>query len=227
MIVIYKIINLITHDEYIGSAINFKKRKYRHIKRLNENNHHSQFLQNSWNKYGSNNFSFIIVENVNDDIKLIEREQWWIDNSNSTFNMCRIACSPLGRKHTKETKEKLSIITTGKYIGKIHTKESKKNMSDSHIGKKLTKESIEKRTLKQKGQKRSDETKQNMSDAYYKKNKHKPIYRCDLNNNILDEWLSVTFAAKTLKMHRGYIYNCCKGTKKTYNNYIWRYKNAM
>lgn len=86
---VYKIVNIKTNKIYIGSSKNVYIRFYQHIKSLFKNKHHSIHLQRSWNKYGSNNFIFKIIEQI--DIKnfrnekeytnyLREREQYYIDS---------------------------------------------------------------------------------------------------------------------------------------------------
>lgn len=60
--VIYKISNSVNNKVYIGSTINFNKRKNQHVFLLKRNQHHSRKLQNAWNKYGEESFSFDIVK---------------------------------------------------------------------------------------------------------------------------------------------------------------------
>jgi len=106
---IYKIINIINNKIYIGSAVNIYIRWKSHIQLLQNNKHHSIYLQNSWNKYGGGNFKFEIIEYIEDKNKLIEREQFYLDTYNSYnplfgYNESPTAKSPLGFKHTEETK---------------------------------------------------------------------------------------------------------------------------
>lgn len=122
---IYTIRNTINNKIYVGSAVNYNSRKSVHKSRLKSNKHHSPKLQNAWNKYGENSFVFEILEEVNDVNNLISREQYYIDLLKPFYN-----CSP----------------TAGNCLGKIVSQESKEKMSKSHIGKKLSRESIEKRT---------------------------------------------------------------------------------
>lgn len=85
---VYKITNIQTKKNYIGSSKNVYKRFYQHIKSLFKNKHHSLHLQRSWNKYGPNSFVFEIIEiidknNFKDDkeyMKILRnREQYYID----------------------------------------------------------------------------------------------------------------------------------------------------
>jgi len=104
--VIYRIINTITNDSYIGSAINYKLRRNNHISKLRNNKHHSPILQNSWNKHGEDAFVFEIVEEVHDKFLLISREQYYIYTLNPRYNICKIANSNLGIKHSMERRLK-------------------------------------------------------------------------------------------------------------------------
>lgn len=104
---IYCIYNLINKKQYIGSSINLKKRKAKHLSTLKNNTHDNDYLQKSYNKYGSKNFLFVILEYVAPN-QLIEREQYWINTIGfiNLYNLRPIANSPLGTKQTQETKDK-------------------------------------------------------------------------------------------------------------------------
>lgn len=82
---IYCILNLLNQKKYIGSSKNIYDRLVNHKMMLNNNKHHNNYLQNSWNKYKSNNFIYIILEEC-DKLKLIEREQFYIDTLKPEYN---------------------------------------------------------------------------------------------------------------------------------------------
>ncbi len=105
---IYGIKNKVNSKYYIGQTINLPGRKSRHIRLLRKNEHHSKYLQNSWNKYGEENFTFEIIEEglSLEDVK--ERETYWIQKIGN-YNMDKNGRNP-------------------------YTKEAIQNMSDAHIG---------------------------------------------------------------------------------------------
>lgn len=53
---IYKIINKITNEKYVGQTTNFSRRIEDHLSKLRNNKHINYKLQASWNKYGEENF---------------------------------------------------------------------------------------------------------------------------------------------------------------------------
>lgn len=73
---IYIILNKITKLYYLGSSKKLVFRKYQHFENLKKNKHVNRYLQNAWNKYGEQNFEFIIIEPT---IELLEREQYYLD----------------------------------------------------------------------------------------------------------------------------------------------------
>lgn len=105
MIGIYKIINQLNKDCYIGSSLNLRDRKSRHFRDLLNESHHSIILQRAVNKYGIDNFQFEIIEECEKE-NLLEREQYYLDSINPKYNIYEIAGSSLGFKQSEETCEK-------------------------------------------------------------------------------------------------------------------------
>lgn len=103
---IYQIRNIENGHCYIGSAVNFKKRKNKHLHELEHNKHHSRHLQNAYNKYGRDVFVFEILEYCENE-KLIEREQFFMDLLQPEYNIAPKAGSALGIKRTIETRTKI------------------------------------------------------------------------------------------------------------------------
>ena len=78
---VYKITNKINGKFYIGSSNNIERRWYNHKLLLTEGTHDNQHLQNAWNLYGNNNFSFEIIEECLPEVQF-EREQYYLDSLN-------------------------------------------------------------------------------------------------------------------------------------------------
>lgn len=170
---VYKITNIVNNNIYIGSATNFNNRWRTHKLSLQNNKHHSLYLQNAWNKYGKESFVFEIIEQVKDKTKLIEREQHYLDTIKTEYNICKVAGSCLGRITSPETKEKirekrkLQIITEemkeklsikfsgsgNPNFGKCHSEETKNKMRVRALGRKFSKETLELFSATRKGDK--------------------------------------------------------------------------
>ena len=99
-------------------AKNIKKRWYEHKYTLNNNSHDNSYLQYAWNKYGQNNFKFIVLEEIESD-KLIEREQYYINlydvcNKLVGYNLAPTAGNTLGFKFSEESKLNMSLLKKNK-----------------------------------------------------------------------------------------------------------------
>lgn len=106
---IYKWVNRINNESYVGSSINITKRlrKYYCINYLK----HEILIKNSriykaLLKYGYSNFNLEILEYC-DKESIINREQYYIDLLKPEYNICKTAGSMLGFKHSAETLLKL------------------------------------------------------------------------------------------------------------------------
>lgn len=113
---VYEIVNKINGKKYIGSAaqydnevrakLGFYVRWYLHITDLeNEHkDHHCQYLQRAWNKYGHENFEFRIIE-LCEPKECLVREQYYLDlywNSGTLYNICSKAGSNKDAPRTPE-----------------------------------------------------------------------------------------------------------------------------
>lgn len=89
---VYQIKNLVNNKIYIGSAKNFSTRFSQHIKSLQNNKHQNKHLQYAFNKDGSDNFLFEVLEVLEDSIKeyRFQIEQEYIDEyiKNNDWENC-------------------------------------------------------------------------------------------------------------------------------------------
>jgi hypothetical protein len=140
---VYKILCLTSGKIYIGSAVWVEKRWRGHKEELRKGTHVNKYLQNSWNKYGEDDFIFSLVQMCTKE-NLISIEQEYIDchqaaNREFGFNINPTAGSNLGKTFSSEIRAKMSIARMGKTLSdeakeklSIRTKGNKYNLGNKH-----------------------------------------------------------------------------------------------
>lgn len=128
---VYKITNIQNGRIYIGSTSRFKTRAYSHNNDLIAKRHLNKFLQNDYNKCGSENFIFEVVEVVfGNRNERIEREQYFInqfyDEQKNCYNLVREARDNRGGTRNKK---QFDPLTDGRC--KPKTEEQLKKLSES------------------------------------------------------------------------------------------------
>lgn len=138
---IYAIRNKINEKVYVGqTSERFLRRFWHHQWKLKDGTHDNMYLQNSWNKYGDANFEFLVLEELTDKSLLDEYEIKYIalyKIQNKSYNMLlggsgrrglkisehakaiigeKNRLNMLGKKHSEETKQKMSKIRKGRHI---------------------------------------------------------------------------------------------------------------
>lgn len=180
--------NTVNGKQYVGSAVNLKRREEEHFRGLRLGNHINKKLLHSWNKYGPAAFEFKPLlfcarENV------LFYEQRAIDVLKPVFNLCKIAGSTLGIPCTPETKEKISAANRGKKLTPEHREKVRLSLIGNRrmCGKKLTAEhraNIGRGAL---GKKHSEEWKANIAAGRTGK-KHSPATREKMGAAIRAAW---------------------------------------
>jgi group I intron endonuclease len=167
---VYSITNIVTNRVYIGQALNLRKRENRHRCGLSNNKHENRHLQNSYNKYGKDNFIFNVLLYC-EPFELTRYEQKLLDIANNTYNI-RISNvnSNIGIVRSEETKRKIGDSNRGR----IFSEEARKNMSEAQKGKTTwnkgkhgcySKEALEKIRTANIGKTASEETRRKMSES--------------------------------------------------------------
>lgn len=240
---VYKIINNINGKFYVGSAVNLKGRWNTHKSSLINNKHYNKFLQRSFNKHGYSAFSFIILEYCSFD-KLIEREQYYIDNLNPIYNISKNAGNCLGVKHSGESNYKRGSWNRGK-IGAKHNSSKpiyqytldgdflKKwdsgmdierfyNIDIGNIQSVLKKNKFA-TNCKFIWCKTFEGNKIEKMVYRDRKSTLKPIAMYDLNDNLVRVFASQKEAAELLGIARSSIGSCLTGKSETCFKHKWRY----
>ncbi len=110
---IYSITNITNGKRYVGSTTNLYRRRQQHLSYLKNNKHVNKYLQNAWNKYGEDSFTFeILLDCELEDVRLFEQRA--IDLLKPEYNICPNAGSSIGRVFTEQHKEKLSLAKKNK-----------------------------------------------------------------------------------------------------------------
>ena len=144
---VYVITNTQDGRFYIGSSNNIYARKARHKRDLLNGTHNNVHMQNAWNKYGADVFSFQILT-VCDESQRLEIEQKEIDeaikrNPNCLYNIAMNTLAPMdgipspmkGKNHSRETREKMSQSHRGKTSpnkGNKLSQEARNRLSQIH-----------------------------------------------------------------------------------------------
>jgi group I intron endonuclease len=195
---------------YWGSSGNCEKRCSDHLNSLKRGNHQNKKMQAVFNKYKTFDWQIIVACDDRDVAYLYEQD--YIDahfGLDKCMNLNAVASKPpsqKGKKHTAETKSKMSAAKKGH----THTAETRAKQSagakgnTNSKGYKHSDETRAKMSASGKGHPVSDETKANMSAAQ----KNAPKFQCP-------HCLSL-FAAPALSRWHGD--NCKKKLQQVENN---------
>jgi group I intron endonuclease len=131
---VYLIRNLVNGKLYVGSASkSFKLRWQNHLKLLQNGNHQSEKLQSDYDIYGKDSFEFEIALTCGPKNCLFYEQQLidQLDVVNKGYNVSPHAGAPMrGRKHSKETRNKMKRAS----LGKKKSAEHAKHIGDSERG---------------------------------------------------------------------------------------------
>ena len=228
---VYEIVNVVNNKRYIGQSININTRFRAHKNKLRNNQHRNAYLQNAWNKYGENNFTFNIIKICSEaDLDKFEKQYIVLYNTCDRKFGYNIDNGGNSNKHlSTETREK------------IRKTRQKENLSEETIRK--MSDSAKKRCSTQEwkqyyrdiltGRKLSEETKSKMRESHLEKS-HSDETRKKIRNSAMGEpvfcvELNLVFeCAKEagVKLNigntaSGNILECCRGNRKTCGGYHW------
>jgi len=117
---VYMFYNLTNGNCYIGSSVNLARRFRVHMSSVNSV---KLPLPLAINKYGPNNFVFLILHYCDREVDIcVGLEQHYIDTYKPKYNILKIAGSSQGFKHSPETLSKLKQMHAGKLHPRFNSK---------------------------------------------------------------------------------------------------------
>ena len=235
---------------YIGKTSHPKERLGHHIQ-VKYNNHKSNWIQSLlqigltpsmeiidevpisewefWEKHYMKLFKSFGADLVNST----EGGRGGKDNHNpSELTRERMRIAQLGKKHTEESKKKMSENRKGIIV----SDETRKKLSEVGKGRKMSAESIAKTASANRGRKNTQEVKDRISqklkgrkipqDVLIRraKSQMKPILQFDIDNNFIKEWNSAKDAKLELNPANHGLSDVLKGKRKTWQGFKWEYK---
>ena len=159
--VVYEIRNARNGKRYVGSSINFQKRKEGHLYKLRANKHHSGHLQAAWNADGEASFSFgVLLVCASKD--LFFYEQLVIDAFDSCgdagYNIAKLAGTTRGTVvWSQEQREEMAMRTKSWWASLPEEKKARWSMP-------LSDETKRKMSEARRGRVCSEETKRAISE---------------------------------------------------------------
>lgn len=204
---IYCIVNLKNNKKYVGKSLNIYSRINQHVCRLNNNSKdENDYIKRSWIKYGKENFTYFVLEYVDDVNLLKEKELYWITTLNTIdknigYNL-RMDSSTNIIVH-EETKKKLSDAQKRRYS---NIEEIEKSRIRSLL---FWKENPD---IKLK----MGKTMSILKQKYY-------FEQYDKENVLIKTWKTVK---EIIQENPGYkehnIYAVCSGEKPSIYGYVWK-----
>lgn len=212
---IYKIENLINNKKYIGKSINIEKRFKSHIQEsFNKNKKsYNHLIHQAIRKYGVENFSFITIEEC-DDEKLNEREIYWI----SYYDCCILDGGDKGYNMTRGGDG--SSFIDAKKIQELWDK----GFSVKEIAEQLycDRHSISKRLQSYKNY--TFEENKRRQYSLVSKSRQKEVFQYDLNGKFIAKYQSVIEASKKTGIGYRTILSNLQGKSYSAGKYRWTYK---
>lgn len=191
---------------------------------LNNNSHHNDYLQKSWNKYGSDCFKFYVLEYCNTE-ELDDREIYYIEiyntlNRDFGYNL-KSGGQNGGSVYSEKIRKKMSRSAKQSYNDSLIEKrrqDALNQWSDIRI-----KEKITGKNNGMYGKHHTEESKLKMREnrkgiPSYNRNTT-PVYCIELNQIFKD----ATIASKELSLDSSSILKVCRGERRTCGGYHWNF----
>jgi len=215
---IYLLRNNVTNKIYVGQATNIYRRIYDHMRPKNSSR--ISKLYRSAAKYGWDAFTCELLEKVDALEMLNERETFWIQHFQSHkktvgYNICEFGGVTLGRRHSDETRQKMS-----------DNRPSYSGESNPFFGKKHSEESKAKVGAANAKWERTEEYKAKLKAAKSPKSGWQTKKVQQINpetGDVIKVWGNRFEAANAVQIHHSNIARVCRHPTHKAKGYWWRY----
>lgn len=217
---VYKITNAVNDRIYIGSTKCFRIRWNSHARQLKQAKHCNKFLQRDYDKCGTDQFKFEILEVVAErDLRVLKEEQYlnkYYDGCVNCYNMCQAAVvsAPYKRVLLEETRKKISLALKGHKI----SEKQKAALLAANLGKKTSVEAKQNISNALKGRVLGEEHKAKISKSILNLGSKKK-YRFVQPNGQIVEILNLTEFCKTNKLSLTCMVAVFGGKRKHHRGY--------
>ena len=172
---IYLILNKVNQKRYFGQSRDVVRRINNHTTALRHNSHTNEYLQNSWNKYGEENFELIIfeeckLEELNDKEKYYIKEfetfkfEFGYNKDKGGNGIAKEVGDYFAEMVSKANIERIKNGFINPMLGKHHTEEAKRKISEKAKGRVVSEETRKKTSESSKNRPPvSDETRKKLS----------------------------------------------------------------
>jgi len=136
---VYRIVNLVNGKMYVGQSVDIKSRWAKHRCQLNKGVHANIHLQRAWDKYGADSFKFEVAQIADkDQLDVIEESEVNAVGLENVYNLSKNFTSSAGelnsfygKKHSEDSKHKMSLWKKKNYLGSANPNYGKKNTKES------------------------------------------------------------------------------------------------
>ena len=221
---IYSIKNNINNKIYIGQSTNVYCRWSSHRSRLRKNKHGNIHLQNAWNKYGEDNFTFSILK-ICTELELDNFEKYYIDYYNSLDMNYGYNLQSGGNECKKLSLETIEKIKKNRHY--ICSDKTKKLLSEIQTGKTLSQEHKDK--ISQHHKKAIAEgTMKPKTEHFERYNElQKKSINCYNKNGFYKKYDCIHDCARDLNLLATNVCKVLKGKYKTSGEYTFTYSNEL
>jgi len=136
----------------------------------------------------------------------------------------KLSVAGMGRTHTPETKQKISVANSGPnngMYGAVISARERAKRRRFHTGKKMSPEAIDKTRAANLGRKNTREAREKMRIVSPNK---KPLLQYSMEGGLINRWPSLAECCAVMSYSKRNISNCCCGYSKTAYGCKWKYE---